>query len=61
MVYTLLDHRENDAIKCQKHGSETSHLWLVVLQSDLYIINYNGHPRDFRKWPLNTGGRLIQA
>ena len=22
---------------------------------------YNGHPRDFRKWPLNTGGRLIQA
>ena len=21
---------------------------------------YNGHPRDFEKWPLNTGGRLIQ-
>ena len=21
---------------------------------------YNGHPRDLRNWPLNTGGRLIQ-
>ena len=21
---------------------------------------YNGHLRDFRNWPLNAGGRLIQ-
>ena len=21
---------------------------------------YNGHPRDLRNWPLNTGRRLIQ-
>ena len=21
---------------------------------------YNGHPRNLRNWPLNTGGRLIQ-
>ena len=28
----------------------------------IYTIEpvYNGHPRDFEKWPLNTGGRLIQ-
>lgn len=22
---------------------------------------YNGHPRNLRNWPLNTGGRLIQG
>ena len=21
---------------------------------------YNGYPRNFRNWPLNTSGRLIQ-
>ena len=33
--------------------------------SDVHINTvepvYNGHPRDFEKWPLNTGGRLIQV
>ena len=26
----------------------------------LYITTYNGHPRDLRNWPLNTGGRAVQ-
>ena len=34
----------------------------VIAKALLHTVEpvYNGHPRDLRNWPLNTGGRLIQ-
>ena len=32
----------------------------IVLNSRTVEPVYNGHPRDLRNWPLNTGVRLIE-
>ena len=34
----------------------------LISSTSKYTVEpvYNGHPRDLRNWPLNTGSRLIQ-
>ena len=37
-----------------------SMMTIIIVLRDTVEPVYNGHPRDLRNWPLNTGGRLIQ-
>ena len=58
--------QEGGTFSRTKHGNKILCQFLAIGQFSSHSFSentvepvYNGHPRDLRNWPLNTGGRSL--
>ena len=56
----ILAPEENHLVYVNWKGYHSIIMRVVVDSGYTVEAVYYGHPRDFRNWPLNAGGRLIQ-